>query len=166
MKQRGNIYFGIAIAIGVSLLLAATHWRAYTTGVKNGKAEVQQAWDADKAQRMADALDAETKARTKEQQLQAAADAQRRASNAKINTLNRDLVSALEQLRSRPERPTASGNVPQPTGTGPDAAGCTGARLFRDDAAFLIRLAADADKLRISLAACQSQYTKAQESLK
>ena len=161
MNQRGNIYFGIAIAIGVSLVLSGGAWMAYKKGEKSGKAEVQQAWDADKAQRMADALDEETKARTKEQQLQAAADAQRRAANGKINTLNRDLVAALDELRNRPERPAASGNVPQSASVGLGGEGCTGDRLYKPDAEFLSREAATAKRLGIALAVCQAAYEAA-----
>jgi hypothetical protein len=157
--QRGSIYLGIAVALVVMALLAAGGWRAYKTGEKHGKAEVQQAWDADKAKRMADALDAETKARTKEQQLQAQADAQRKAANAKIQTLNRDLGVALDELRNRPERPAAGSDVPKVAGTG--TGGCTGADLYRPDAEAFVRLAADADRIRIALATCQAAYTDA-----
>lgn len=159
MNQRGSIYVGIALAIGVSLILSGGAWMAYKKGEKSGKAEVQQSWDADVAKRTADALAAEQAARTKEQQLQAEAAKQRSLANAKINSLNATLADSLERLRNRPERP--SGNLSTVAGTGPVAPSCTGAQLFRGDAAFLSGLAADADRLRIALATCQSAYESA-----
>ena len=155
MKQRGNLYFTVAIAIGVSLFLAGTHWKAYT----KGKAQVQLEWDADKAKVLEATLAAEKAARAKEQELRDAADKQRGIDRAKINSLNRAVADAVEQLRNRPERPAA--NLPTPAATGLSGTGCTGAGLFRPDAAFLIGIAADADRLRIALNACQRAYQAA-----
>lgn len=60
-------------------------------------------------------------------------------------------------LLNRPDRP-ASGAVPK----GPaDPVGCTGAQLYRPDAAFLIGESARADQLRIALARCQAAYDSA-----
>lgn len=60
-------------------------------------------------------------------------------------------------LLNRPDRP-ASGAVPK----GPaDPVGCTGAQLYRPDAALLIGESARADRLRIALAACQAAYDSA-----
>lgn len=65
-------------------------------------------------------------------------------------------------LRNRPERP-ASGAVPK--GPAPEV-GCTGAQLYKPDAAFLIGESARADKLRIDLARCQAAYDSAVELTK
>ena len=156
MKQRGNIYIYLIAAVAVSTVLAGTHWKAYL----GGKAQVQLEWDKDKAQRTAAALAADQAARAKEQQLQAEAAKQRSVANAKIQTLNATLADSLERLRNRPERPSG-GDLPQPAGAIAAAPSCTGAQLFRGDAEFLGRFAADADRLRIALAACQSQYETA-----
>lgn len=156
MKQRGNLYFSLAIGFVVVIALGALFWK----GVKVGEGRVHAEWDADKAKRTADALAAEQAARTKEQQLQAQAAKQRSVANAKIQSLNATLADSLERLRNRPERPSG-GDMPQPTGTIAAAPSCTGAQLFRGDAEFLGRLAADADRIRIALAACQSQYEAA-----
>lgn len=61
------------------------------------------------------------------------------------------------ELRNRPERP-AGGAVP--TG-GAGQVACTGAQLYRPDAAFLIGESAAADQLRIDLADCQARYDSA-----
>lgn len=73
--------------------------------------------------------------------------------NAKI-AAERD--AALAELRNRPRRP-APGTA-EASGNGQAASGCTGARLFGDDAEFLIREAARADTTRIALKACYKQY--------
>ena len=77
------------------------------------------------------------------------------------NALNPDMVSALlalfAELRDRPERP-AGGAVP--TG-GAGQVACTGAQLYRPDAAFLIGESAAADQLRLDLADCQARYDSA-----
>jgi hypothetical protein len=44
--------------------------------------------------------------------------------------------------------------------------GCYPSQLFAEDAGNLVKLAAEADKLRVSLAYCQEQYTKARDKLK
>lgn len=64
--------------------------------------------------------------------------------------------AALAELRNRPRRP-APGTT-ESTTNGQAASGCTGARLFGDDAEFLIREAARADTTRIALKACYKQY--------
>jgi hypothetical protein len=73
----------------------------------------------------------------------------------------RALALAVAQLTSelskRPDRP-AGGAVP--TGTA-DPVGCTGAQLYRPDAAFLVGESARADQLRIALDGCQAAYDSA-----
>lgn len=160
MNQRGNIYVGIVLALGVSLVLSGGAWLAYKRGDKNGSDRVQAVMDKENLRRSQDALNAIKETRAKEQTLQDAADAQRKARDAKIQTLNRDLVTAIEQLRNRPERP-ATADVPATASSGPSGAGCTGSGLYKPDADFLTREAARAKRLGIALAQCQSQYEAA-----
>lgn len=160
MKQRGNIYIYLIAAWAIVALLAAGGWAAYKRGEKSGKAEVQQAWDADKAAHLQAVLDAEKAARAKEQELQNAADRQRKADREKINTLNRDLAAAVDSLRNRPERPSVA-DVPATPASGLAGNGCSGAQLFREDATAFVRLAADADRYRIAYSACRAQYEAA-----
>lgn len=54
------------LAFALAIVLAGTHWRAYT----NGKHDVQLEWDAATAQATAAALQAEQQARATEQALQ------------------------------------------------------------------------------------------------
>ncbi len=71
--------------------------------------------------------------------------------------LSASVARLVGELRNRPERP-AGGAVSQ-GGAGPVA--CTGAELYRPDAAFLIGESAAANQLRIDLAACQARYDSA-----
>lgn len=70
-------------------------------------------------------------------------------------------VRALErELQHRPERPAAGAGAGVPGGAG-TALACTGAQLYRADAAFLAGEAARADALRIQLADCRARYDAA-----
>ena len=79
---------------------------------------------------------------------QAAADQIRKEKDAQIASINNQLLDAVSQLRSRPNRA-------QDTANGQDG---TGRALSAEDAEFLVREAARADQLRTSLSACYQQY--------
>lgn len=73
------------------------------------------------------------------------------------NAADRDAL--LEQLRTRPSRATAA--TAATVGDGTSAGIGTGTALFAEDAGFLVREAARADDIRISLIACYAQYDQA-----
>ena len=79
---------------------------------------------------------------------QAAADQIRTQKDAQIASINNQLLDAVSQLRSRPNRTQAA----------PNGQGGTGLSLSAEDATFLDREAARADILRSALSACYSQY--------
>lgn len=79
---------------------------------------------------------------------QAATDQIRIQKDAKIASINSQLVDAIGQLRSRPDR----------TQGAPNGQGGTGLSLYASDAEFLTREAARADVLREALDACYKQY--------
>lgn len=147
-------------AIGIVVLLAGTHWRAYTRGQK----DVQADWTAEKLQVAEQTARVLQDAARKTAELQTQSDTLRKVKNAQITALNADLSDALERLRDRPERPGA-GSVPSDAAAGP-APGCTSAQLYREDAGALVRLAADADRLRADLGECQAAYNTARDALK
>ena len=91
---------------------------------------------------------AEKTIRDKEHQYQASADKIRNDKDAQIKTINTQLVNAVSELRKRPSR-TAE------TSTGKN---CNGTSLYAEDAEFLVREAARADEIRVSLQACYKQY--------
>ena len=83
-----------------------------------------------------------------EQAHQQAADQIRTQKDAQIASINNQLLDAVSQLRSRPNRAQASSN-------GQDG---TGRALSAEDAEFLEREAARADIIRTGLDACYKQY--------
>ena len=83
-----------------------------------------------------------------EHEQQAATDQIRKQKDAQIEAINNQLANAISELRKRPSRP-AEANL----------GSCgTGAALYADDAEFLVREAARADKIRAGLQACYEQY--------
>jgi 2-oxo-4-hydroxy-4-carboxy--5-ureidoimidazoline (OHCU) decarboxylase len=85
---------------------------------------------------------------TLEKEHQAATDKIRTQKDAQINSINAQLVDAISELRKRPSRTQESSNGSCGTGT----------TLSAEDAEFLIREAARADKIRAGLDACYKQY--------
>ena len=85
---------------------------------------------------------------TLQEEHQAAADQIRKDKDAQIASINNQLVDAISQLRSRPNRA-------QDTANGQDG---TGRALSAEDAEFLVREAARADQIRTALQACYAQY--------
>ena len=79
-----------------------------------------------------------------------------------IQAIDAERDAALAKLRNRPRRP-APGTAQSPA-NGEAASGCTGARLFGDDASALIREAARADTIRVALNACYAQYDMISEA--
>ena len=84
----------------------------------------------------------------KEVQSQEDTDKIRKEKDAQINAINNQLADSLVQLRNRPSRSQSSSN----------GQGGTGTTLYAEDAEFLIREAARADKIRTALDACYKQY--------
>ncbi|MFZ9611229.1 MAG: hypothetical protein ACO294_11060 [Methylococcales bacterium] len=91
---------------------------------------------------------AEKVVREKEHEYQEAADKIRKDKDEKINSINSQLVDAVSELRKRPSRTTETSN----------GKSCNGASLYAEDAEFLVREAARADEIRVSLEACYKQY--------
>jgi hypothetical protein len=89
---------------------------------------------------------AQTQAIEKEQQT--SADKIKKEKDAQIEAINNQLVDAISELRKRPSRTQGSSN----------GQGGTGLSLSAEDAGFLIREAARADKIRAGLQACYDQY--------
>jgi len=75
----------------------------------------------------------------------------RKAKDEKINNINTQLVDAIGELRKRTSRTAEASN-------GSTASGCNGSKLYAEDAEFLIRESARADKIRVALGACYEQY--------
>ena len=144
------------VAAALVAVLLGTHIKAW----RAGSASTQALWDAAIAKQTEATLKLVQDAQEKERSLQAAAETLRRAKNAEIHDLATKLADAVDRLRNRPSR---NDNLPADTGT---RHGCYPSSIFREDAAVALNIAADADKLRASLAYCQAQYAKARDALK
>ena len=125
-------------------------------GHKLGKAEIQQAWDKEKAEQYAAYAKAQEEARKKEQELQANADQLRREKDEEIRSINAKSAALASQLRDRKERPTKVDTVSSTASVG--SSGCTGKDLYRSDSEFLVGIAREADELRTALKQCYTQY--------
>jgi hypothetical protein len=145
-----NPYFIAGSVVAVALAYGVGHWQ----GDDAGQAKVQSQWDKEKAKQMAEYAAAQDAARAKEQSLQANADKLREDKNrelAKLSDTNRTLLNS---LRNRPSSETSSLSSTASSGQG----GCSGKNLYRESAEDIVKLATDADELRIALKQCYAQY--------
>lgn len=148
------LYTGAAVV----LVAAFAGGAGYFKGASAGRAEIQQAWDQEKAKLAEEHAKAVAAAREKEQQLQAQADHLRQEKDDEIRSISARAASLADSLRKRPERTAQASAVSSTTSVGCPACVCTGNSLSREDAEFLAREAARADELRASLAQCVKQY--------
>lgn len=146
------------LVAGAVIAIALAGGAGYVKGTAHGKAEVQAAWDQEKAKLAEEYAKAQAAAREKEQQLQAQADQLREETNAKTQELAVRAASLADSVRKRPERTAPASTVSNTAGAVCPACNCTGATLPRPDAEFLVREAARADELRLALDACVRQY--------
>jgi hypothetical protein len=146
-----NPYFIAGSVVAVVLAYGVGHWQ----GDDAGQAKVQSQWDKEKAKQMAEYAAAQDAARAKEQSLQANADKLREDKNrelAKLSDTNRTLLNSLRNRPSSSETSSLSSTASSGQG------GCSGKNLYRESAEDIVKLATDADELRIALKQCYSQY--------
>ena len=151
-------FFNPWVLLTLVLAIAGAAGGGYYKGNSAGQAEVQQAWDKEKAEQYAAYAKGQEEARQREQEMQQAADKLRREKDAEIRNINARATALTNSLRDRSERPAENGSVSGTATNGPAAAGCTGEKLYRPDGEFLAREAARADELRILLKQCYAQY--------
>lgn len=153
----------LIVAAIIALVIAAvflTHKVIVHRAVKKAVAETQEQMSAEYTKKL---LQASELAREREQVMMASADKLRKDKDAQIASLNTRLGAALSSLSERPQRtPSASKDTPASC----NCSGATGANLSREDAEFLVREAARADKLRSALDQCYKQYDSVRQSLK
>jgi hypothetical protein len=148
----------LGLAAATALACAAVGVLAYRTGRANGEAAVTAAWMAERvetARATSRALERRIEVETK---MRETIDADRTAYRARLAAVAADRDRLADSLRDRPERPSGGADLPDRAAAGSEPAACTGAGLYRDDAAFLVRLAADADQLRAAVGHCQAAY--------
>lgn len=138
------------------LTIGAVAGGGYYSGKEAGRAEVQQAWDKEKAEQYAAYAKKQEEARQKEQELQAAADRLRKEKDAEIRNINARATALANSMRDRQSRPAEGSTVSSASSTG--SRGCTGKELYREDGEFLVGIAREADELRSALKQCYKQY--------
>lgn len=143
------------VILAFVLAIGAAAGGGYYKGNKAGQAEVQQAWDKEKAEQYAAYAKAQEEARAREQEMQAAADKLRREKDAQIKDINARATALTNSLRNRQERPAQNGAV---SGTARSCGGSSGAELAKGDGEFLAGYAADAARLQAALDQCVKQY--------
>jgi hypothetical protein len=102
-----------------------------------------------------------TKAQVTESFMRKDAEAIGNKKDETIKTINSTLAAALVSLQDRPERP-ASGTNTKLTG---DRKACTGRELYRQDAGFLAREAARANKVKAERDMYYERYESARAAL-
>ena len=151
------------VILAFVLAIGAAAGGGYYKGNKAGQAEVQQAWDKEKAEQYAAYAKAQEEARAREQEMQAAADKLRREKDAQIKDINARATALTNSLRNRQERPVESSAV---SGTARSCGGASGAELAKGDGEFLARYAADAARLQAALDQCVKQYNAVRQPVK
>jgi hypothetical protein len=152
------VILGMVVAFG----LAATG--GYYQGNQAGKATVQQAWDKEKAEQYAQYAKAMEESVEKQQQLQMGADRLRQEKDREIRDITARNTALANSLQQRQTRPAETNTVSSAASAG--SSGCTGKELYREDSQFLVRLAAEADELRVALKQCYAQYDAARQTVK
>lgn len=156
----------IAAVLMVVLALLAGAWKCYVVGRNDGRAQMAQMWDQDRATTAKAHANEQARARAREQYLQRDADQTRQEKQREISQLTLQRDAALDGLRQRPERPTdAASSAAALAQPGRGSQGCTGGQLYRPDADFLVREVARADLIRIQLAQCQARYQAAERAM-
>ena len=143
------------VILAFVLAIGAAAGGGYYKGNKAGQAEVQQAWDKEKAEQYAAYAKAQEEARAREQEMQAAADKLRREKDAQIKDINARATALTNSLRNRQERPAQDGTV---SSAARSCGGSSGAELAKGDGEFLAGYAADAARLQAALDQCVKQY--------
>jgi len=145
------LIFGAVLAVGVAAV------GGYYQGNQAGQAEIQQQWDNEKTAQYAQYAKAMEESVKEQQKLQMSADKLRQEKDREIRDItarNTALANSLHDRQSRPATNTSA--VSSTANVGPSA--CTGKELYREDGEFLVRIAREADELRLALQQCYKQY--------
>ena len=130
----------LILAVVLAFVANGFYWHAKGVNTENTR------WTA---KTHAENLKATQEARAKEQMWQGVVNETAKNYEIKMAGVRRNLDTALDSLRDRPERAVDLPDHPRT-----DCAGATGAELSRTDAEFLAREAARADQHRAGLDAC------------
>lgn len=153
-----GIYARIAAAIALALFLSGVYWKGHTSGAKS----VQVLWDADAAQRTAQALQASEQARKVEQELSAKVrkvSDDYRTARKNIDHLaaaSSDGLRNLQSILTAPNSPTSSAAA----SSGNHGTGELERELLGQCAAALAGLGQEADRMALKVLTLQD-YVRA-----
>lgn len=147
-----NPYFLLGSFVAVVLAAGA----GYFQGSEHGQAKIQNLWDKEKAEQYAEYAKGQEAARAKEQELQANADRLRQEKDREIRDLNARATALSNSLQQRPSISTQTSTVSGSTSAG--QSGCTPRQLYRESAEDFVKVAIEADTLRLALSQCYAQY--------
>ena len=143
---------GITLAAGVMIGWKVNGWR-----LEARIADIQTSHAIAYAQ-------AQKAARDKENALTNDLATLRKSRDAEVTNISNRLADALNSLRNRPQRPAGGVPTDSPFGSG-SVQGCTGSQLYREDAEVALRIARDADELRVAYKTCAGAYEAARKAL-
>jgi hypothetical protein len=146
-----NPYIVAGGVLAVVCAYGVGHWQ----GDEAGQAKVQAKWDQERAKLAEEYAANVTAMREKEQAMQGNADKLRQEKDRELKKVADTNKLLLDSLRHRPERPSGSG-VSETASAGQGS--CSGKDLHRESATDIVKLAMDADELRIALKQCYAQY--------
>jgi hypothetical protein len=145
------------LIIGVIIAIGAAAGGGYYKGNTDGRMAIQSQWDAERIKQQEANARALQEAAERQQALQVGADKLRQEKDRETRELAARNTALTNSLRDRPERPTAQGGtLSGASGAGPS--GCTPRELYRQDSEMVVRLAGEADEIRIALKQCYAQY--------
>jgi hypothetical protein len=145
------------LIIGVIIAIGAAAGGGYYKGNTDGRMAIQSQWDAERIKQQEAYARALQEAAERQQALQVGADKLRQEKDRETRELAARNTALTNSLRDRPERPTAQGGtLSGASGTG--SSGCTPRELYRQDSEVVVRLAGEADEIRIALKQCYAQY--------
>ena len=145
------------LIIGVIIAIGAAAGGGYYKGNTDGRMAIQSQWDAERIKQQEAYARALQEAAERQQALQVGADKLRQEKDRETRELAARNTALTNSLRDRPERPTAQGGtLSGASGVGPS--GCTPRELYRQDSEMVVRLAGEADEIRIALKQCYAQY--------
>ena len=157
LMSSGSMMTALSRVAVTALACAAVGVLAYRTGRANGEAAVTAEWSRERVEIARATLKGMERRIEAETKMTETMHEQSRTYQRRLAAVAADRDRLLDSLRERPARADRT-DVPGAATAGAGPAACTGAELYRDDAAFLVRLAADADELRAAVERCQAAY--------
>ena len=149
----------IKILIAITVIMSAMFWHKYEVKVAVNAAVVAQKKEYDnRVQQL------ELKSLEVQNNLNSEVAKIKDKNNAQIKDINRKYLIAIDSLRQRKERSTAS-NITGSTCNTESTQGATGEGLLGGHAEISLGIARDAEKLKEYLLQCYSQYDAVREQL-